>query len=527
MNRFRTIFSVLLCCLINRSGAQITQPYRFEKEWRSNQEDYMIIPRAEKGLVLVRQTNTFRSGDRRWEILFLDTALTEKKLHHIDVDQRKNLLGYEVSHSSVYLLFGQFENQVKSTFLLYELTEDSERGYEINTELNFVISQFTCISKNILLGGFVNNEPAVLLFRTENESIKLLPGFFQKDTDLLDLRTNENNTFSVLLMDRRSRNDRKLILRIFDSEGVELFQREIAMGERKAPQTCMVSTLAVDDMLIAGTWGAPHSRLSMGFFAVPVDPGQVHQPNLYAFGDLSQYLSHLKENKRKRVQSKTAALMKSGRLPDYLEHVRPMRLQESKEGFVLLAEVFQPSTNVRDPMFYPVPFYGWPYPVGHPYYPPIYYPMVYNRWYNPYFPPPTSRDTEQIKVMRSVVIAFDSRAKLVWDHVFDLDDLRISSPEQMSDFCISNQSLYIVFKKRSELHIKKINLQNQEGTVQVIPVALREPSDEIVLEKDRNAFVRYWYGNMFYVWGVQNLRNRENRDNPNRQVFYINAVRVD
>lgn len=506
--------------------AQITQPYRYEKELRFNDQEFMIIPRDSQGIALVRETNTFKAGNRTWEIILLDTALAEKKSYQIEIDQRKNLLGYEYTPSALYLLYGQADNQVRSIFQLFQLEDDSVKSWEIKPEINCMLTQFIRVGKNFIFGGYMNNEPTVLLFRPENQSLKLLPGFFQKDNDLLDLRTNVNNTFSVLLMDRRSRNNRKLVLRIFDSEGIELFQNEIEMGDRRAPQTCLVSTLKREDMLIAGTWGVPHSRQSLGFFAAPVEPFKQQEPRLYALGELNHYLDHLKESKRRRIQEKTRSLIKAKRLPDYMDNIRPIRLEETPKGFILLAEVFLPSTTIsRDPTYYPYPYYPWPYP---PYFlqNPMYYPPVFNRWYSPFYPLDAPREQDNVKVTRSVVLAFDNRGDLLWDYSYPLDDIRLASVEQISDFYISNDSLFILYKKKSNLHLKKINLQSQEAEEKVISIALNASGDELRQEKDRDEYVRYWYKNNFYVWGVQNIRNKTLPEDSNRNVFYVNAVRI-
>ncbi|GIV37593.1 MAG: hypothetical protein KatS3mg032_1972 [Cyclobacteriaceae bacterium] len=523
-------FKPVLLLLLTSFGlyAQISQPYRFEKELRFTDHEFMIIPRGNQGLALVRETNTYKSGNRTWEVLLLDTTLTQTKAINVEIDQRRNLLGYEHSPSALYLLFGLADNQMRSEFRLVEVSADTLQAWEIKPEINCILTRFTKAGNNFLLGGYMNNEPTILLFRPDNESLKILPGLFQKDTDLLDLRTNENNTFTVLFMDRQNRNNRKLVLRIFDSEGKELFQNEISIGERRAPQTCLVSTLKREDMLVAGTWGAPHSRQSMGFFALPVVPFQSRDPRLYALGELTHYLDHLKEARRQRIQEKTKALITAGRLPDYLDHVRPIRLEETDEGFILLAEVFVPSSAAgRDPFMYPG-LYPYPYPPFAGFYPynPLYYPPIYNRWYNPFYPVDSSREQDNVKVIRSVVLAFNHEGNLLWDYSFILDDIRLAAVEQMSDFCMSNQNLYILYKKKSNLHIKKVNLQNQNATEEVIPLQLSDEEDELRNEKDRDEYVRYWKDRTFYVWGIQSIRNKSRTGDTFRQVFYINAVRV-
>lgn len=156
----------------------------------------------------------------------------------------------------------------------------------------------------------------------------------------------------------------------------------------------------------------------------------------------------------------------------------------------------------------------------------MYYPPVFNRWYSPFYPLDAPREQDNVKVTRSVVLAFDNRGDLLWDYSYPLDDIRLASVEQISDFYISNDSLFILYKKKSNLHLKKINLQSQEAEEKVISIALNASGDELRQEKDRDEYVRYWYKNNFYVWGVQNIRNKTLPEDSNRNVFYVNAVRI-
>src|SRR5690606_29589482 len=111
------------------------------------------------------------------------------------------------------------------------------------------------VGPNIIFGGYVTNEPAILLYETANNSIKVLPGFFQKDNELMELRVNENETFNAVLMDRSTRAEGKLVFKTFDARGELLLEDDVTVETDKTLQNSLSSTLKRDELLLLGTWG--------------------------------------------------------------------------------------------------------------------------------------------------------------------------------------------------------------------------------------------------------------------------------
>src|SRR5690606_24794239 len=112
-----------------------------------------------------------------------------------------------------FLLYRQGETD-KSSYELVEtnLDHDSQPRYIIKPELAVNTTHFSKVGTSIVLGGYVNKEPAFFVYDMVNDNIKLLPGFFQKDTEIVDMRVNENKkTFNVVLIERGVRNERSLV----------------------------------------------------------------------------------------------------------------------------------------------------------------------------------------------------------------------------------------------------------------------------------------------------------------------------
>lgn len=524
--RHHILISLLALCLYvfflpDNAWSQVTQPSRYEKPFSMSEGYFTIIPLKKEGLCLVQDKDKYSGGKKLWEIIFLDSALQEKKVLEVPVESRNQLTGYEYAPGEVYLLYRVGEtNRNQLAVVEIQLDTYEIKHHLISPELALQLSHFTKAGNSIVIGGYVNREPTILLYDLSSQNIKVLPGFFQKDTELVDLRVNQNNTFNVILIDRDAREQNKLVLRTFDDSGKILLEDEVSIDSRKALQTGITSTLEREDMIIAGNWGERNSKQSSGFFAIPVDPFSDQKIQYLHFGELEHYLDYLNPKRARNIKAKSLKEIKEGRTPNYVNYVMPYRIQEHKTGYLLLAEVYQPSSGASFPS--PYPYYMGPYD---PYYGGYYagmrrfYPYPYN------YPGGPRQPSQEVKAFESVVVAFDANGKLMWDHSFKLDDIKSSTLEQISDFHLRDSRMFFLYKKESDLKIKVILTESGEVQEMNEPVRLTHENDEVRSEKDFEGGVRQWYGNSFYVWGYHTLRNNNLEDRV-REVFYINKIVV-
>jgi hypothetical protein len=518
---------ILFIAGCNTLFAQPKQTQRFEKKQKNSDEYYSIIPLKEEGLALLREKNKYNSGKRLWELTLLDTALQERKSFDFEIEQRYPLIGYEHAKGFLYLLYRTGDtNRNNFELINIDINEGKEISrYEIKPELDFKVTHFTKVGANMVLGGYVSNEPAVIIYDLSDNQIKVVPGFFQKDNELIDLRVNQNQTFNAVIIDRSLRSERKLVFRTFDETGKLLLEDIVPIEEDRSLQTSISSTLEREDLAIVGTWGDRQSKQSSGFYSLPVDPFNEQKINFISFGELEHFTDYLNPKRAQRIKENAREDALEGRKPSFINYVMPFRLQEYNEGFLLLAEVYHPSNNVN-------PYYNSPY--ANPYYSPYYYynpfwPGYYPgmRMYRPYAYGNNVKNADEIKTHASVLIAFDPKGKLLWDQSFKLDEVKKPALEQVADYYYSASEVYFMYKKESDLFIKTINIHDGSAKEITEKIKLNDPVEEIRSDKEYEDGVRYWTGNSFYVWGYQTIRNVQLKDERIRDVFYINKVVVD
>jgi hypothetical protein len=508
--------------------AQVEQTSRYERELKINDPDLLLVPMSEKGMAIITDKDKFNEGKKLWGITVLNPDLTEAWSLELNTEPRFRLVGYEYKDNLIFLLFriNDYEGSDLNVITIHLETQEIKR-YSIKQELTFKITHFGVLSRAIVLGGYVNQDPAVLVFDLETENLKIVPGFFVSDTELLDLRMNVNNTFNTLTIDRNTKEKKKLMLKTFDSSGAMLFDDNIEIDAKRAILSGITSTLVNDELLITGTWTEGTSKQASGIYAVMADPFSDQTIKFYDFGSLQNFLEYQASPKRiTRLKEKSKEAKEAGAIPDFKTYTSVIRMEEHPGVFAVLAEVYQPSSN-----FAPSPYwsgYSNPYTYGgfNPYGYGYGYNPFMNRYYNPTYQYNNApSQVSEAKIMYSSVLIFDPQGNLTNDYGMVLKEKKIKGLEQTADFILNQGNPAIAYKKEKELFVMR---HTQDGSkLDTLQNSLKK-QEEIVRSDSDNGNVRFWYQNYMYSWGYQHIKDQEkNAEDPNRYVFYINKIRIN
>lgn len=529
MVRFPGLLPLVFVCIAGSALApeaafgQLQQTQRYEREFKYAEGVFSIIPLDHEGILLIRDREKFEGGKKIWEVIYIDADLKEKKTINLAMESRNRLIGYEKSPGQVLLLYRQGDTEKNNIELVeVNLAGDDHPRHVIKPEVAMNFTHFTRVGNSAILGGYVNKEPSVLLYDLASKSMKIIPGFFQKDTELVDLRVNANRTFNVVLIERSQRDERRLVFQTYDEHGQMLLEDVVSIGDKRTLQTGLTSMLVREDLILLGTWGEGNAKQSNGFFALPVDPFSDQKIQYTAFGELDHYLDHMKESRARRIRDNTQEVLRNGGIPNYINYVMPYRILEYEDGFLLFAEVYSPSSSFSD---FSRPYNPYYY---NPYYSPYgwYYPGYGRLYSRPYSYGYRSRN-EEIKAYQSVVVSFAPDGTVQWDQSLQLDDERKSSLEQVADFHYVNGHVVFVLKDESEIKARWILPDDgEDDEIVTQKLFLPNPEDEIRSEKEDEGGIQYWYGNNFFVWGYHTIRNTTMKERV-REVFYINKVEVN
>ncbi len=503
---------------------QVVQTHRFEKKQRGADNYFTVISLKNEGLALLRQKDEFNNGKQVSELIFLDTALQEKRTINFEIENRNHLVGHEYAPGHLYLLYRTGETNKNSVELIdFNIKDGDSKRYEIKPELDFKLTHFVKAGNSMILGGYVSKDPVILVYGMTTNLIKVVPGFFQNENELVDLRTNQNQTFNTVLIDRSAKTEKKFIFKTFDETGELLIEDVVPIDHNKSLQTCITSTLIREELMVMGTWSDRQSKQSSGFFTLAVDPFNEQKINYIDFAKLNHYLDYIKPSRAHRIKESSEKDIQAGRNPAFANYVMPFKIEERKNGFIMLAEVYTPMSSnpynnaYNNPMaaYGPNPYFYNPYMLGY------YYP---GRMYRPYNFNNNIKNADEIRTTQAVLLVTDGNGNPVMDRSMKIEDIRRSALEQVSEFHYANGNVIFFYKnKENELIIKTIPEQGDVIETKQ-QIKLLDPLDEFRSEKEDSA-LQQWHENSFYVWGYQTIRNI-NKAERIRDVFYINKIIV-
>jgi hypothetical protein len=131
---------------------------------------------------------------------------------------------------------------------------------------------------------------------------------------------------------------------------------------------------------------------------------------------------------------------------------------------------------------------------------------------------------DELKKIESIIINVDGSGKILWDFSMKFDDIHVESSRQVSTFYLEPDTLYVLYKKESEVKIKSVALITQETFESTQKIKLSDTHSEIRDEDKHVGIVQHWFENSFYVWGYQTIRNTQKGSGRNRDIFYVNKI---
>ncbi|CAN5299368.1 hypothetical protein BH09BAC3_BH09BAC3_18730 [soil metagenome] len=512
------------------SLGQIIQTHRFEEDIKSDEKGFTVFSLKKEGLALIREKEPEERRKKKWQLEIVDTTLSKVWSTELEIESKLTLVGYEYNPKHLYLLFREGADTYIHTYSLFNvnLEEKIITTHEIKFEVDFKLSHFTMAGGSAVFGGYISNEPAVLLYDQRVTLPKVLPGLFIRQMKLLDVKANQNESFNILLLENIDKENSNLIVRTFDNKGNLIFDDIIRVDPRFVIQTGMTSVLERDELILIGTYTSGKTKPSSGFFSAVVDPFADEPLHYNDFGSMSHFLDYLPSKKAAKVKAKTQKLKRNGQLPSYSASVIPYRIEERKDGFYFLAEVYHSSSGASTN----------PYSYGSNYYNPSsmygYYPYGLNsmnsnnRYYNTPYNSGNMAGNSDVQMIESVVVKLGDNGKIEKDASLKFANLRQDNLEQIGDFAVVRDSILLIYRKENEIFYKcQIGDTIDIKPIKQSKVLVKSDHEYLRGQHETEGTIRYWYGNYFYLWGYQNIKDSKKLLDKTRRVFYVNRISLE
>lgn len=482
--------------------AQLQQPKRYEIILHDNEPSFSVTPAKENGLFLYRYL-TGADFDQI-ELVRLDTGFNQLWHGALSVNKNLMLVGRKAEQEFIYFLL---RNQTDNNFELYELEQATGRyhKYEIRSFIRFNPTEFQVTREAVIVGGYFNRIPLVLHFNLISHQSKILPGLFNEEGELTQIKTYPDGSFQVLVSARSRDRQKSLWIKDYNPEGMLLDNYALRPDDRKNLLFARSIKTTNNMEIVAGVYGRHNSEYSRGMFIATVDPSGLQHIKYYNYGDLRNFFKYMKVRREIRVKERIERRKVRGKKVKFNYRLLVHELIEHNDQYILLGEAFYPQ-----------------------------YTSVSRSSYNGFFTPYTLGGNSMIRgdqvfdgyrYTHAVILGFDRNGKLLWDNSFEINDIKTFTLDQFVRLEVEDDKIVLLYLFDNQIRSKIIqNDQVLEGKT-VDP--LRTSFEQDVAVKDRNGAnqLNYWYGEFFYATGTQNIINAVDAGVlPQRRVFFINKI---
>ncbi len=507
--KFRFSKSIFFLCLVFSisSHGQVEQVNRIELPLLPGESNYFkVVGLKEKGLVLYR---TLAGPDNNYiELQKFDSTFKEQWKGFITID--KSLLFFKAKTKERFLVF-LFRNRNSSNY--QAVTVDESKGgytiYDITNAIPFNPTEFEVSGNSIIIAGYLNLRPIVIHYHLITKKTKLLPGYFNEQGELTQLKTYPDGGFDVIVRARNNEKRKSLWLRSYDAEGNPIATTTLAPDRNKNFIHGKSTRLADGRQVLAGTYGR-YSEYSQGLFFAIVDSGGKPTINYYPYSDLHHFFGFMKAKREARIKQRIEKRKAKGQRIKFSYKFILHDLMANGNDFILTAESYFPR--------YTYPTYGSrnsyiPTLGGNPY-------LTNNQGYRGDYV------FDGFQYTHAIIVGFDRKAHLVWDNSFEINDIKNMQLEQFVKVQPHQNATTLFYMFENTIRSKII----QDSTVlepkKSTQIKVTNPQEEGFKKDGEANTLEYWYNDYLIASGVQKLRkSKQGRYTPERRVFYLNKVK--
>src|SRR5688500_7445154 len=474
---------VLVSGLFSFTSAQVVQSGRFELPVQGRTEFFDIVPATDNGLFLHRQFTGTKED--QIQLIKLDTAFHESWGGFIPVKKNYRLMGTASYKQKLFLLL-RYRDYSKNDLILYMIEEIDGHyvQYTIKGYIPFAPTEFRITDNAALIGGYYNRIPVVLHFALSTIRSKVLPGLFNEAGELTQIKTNEDNSFDVLISARNFERQRTIWIKNYDPEGNLLRNLPLQPEENKHLIFGRSIKTIGDKQIVAGVYGNKSTEFSRGVFIATIEASGYEEIKYYNFADLRNFFQYMKANREKRIKNRIERKKIKGKKIKFNYRFLVHELIPYKDQFVLLGEAFYPRYVSAE---------GGQY-----------------RFFTSYGLMPGSmmqngRIFEGYYYTHAVVMGFDDDGKLLWDNRFEINDVKTFTLEQFVKLEVLPDRLALMYLYENDIRTKIIQGDMVLEGKTVDPIETFRDSDVVRDERNEKNKLEYWYNNYLYAYGVQDI----------------------
>jgi len=471
---------------------QLQQNERIELPLFKNDEPFEIMSAGKDGLILFRRVSL---SNANIQLIYVDTSFQQKWSGILPVEKKFVLAHKAKQGQNLFFLFHHKEFS-EINFQVYSVTAETGlfTRYTIPNYIPFTPTHFEITEKGALIGGyFAGKIPVILFYDFGTQKSKILPGLFNEPGELIQIKNNEDETFSIIIGAKNQSRQKTLSIKDYTSQG-DLRQNYLLKPSENYNLLFGKSvSVGLNNQIVAGVYGNRNSDYSKGLFIAEISNGETKHIKYYPFSDLENFFAYMKAERQQRVKDRIKRKTIKGKKIRLQYRFLVNELVSSEGQFVLLGEAFYPVFKSLDRSYYGGGLV------------------------------PGSLIFDGYKYTHAVIIGFGKEGKLLWDNSFEINDIKTFTLEQYVKMDVQDDKIVLLYLFDDKIRSKVIkdNKVLEGKSYNQLTMSFNE---DISSEDQEIGKLNYWYDGSFLASGVQYTTDKR-FGRQNRRVFFVNKLR--
>lgn len=521
------VFFVLFAVCGFSVDAQVQFTQRLEVETQWSDDDFIVIPRNE-GMVAFRFVAEKPFGRRNiFQYIVSDFQLrADGSPYQIMLNESYDLSGFDLDGQFLYILF-QKGTQYSPERAIFEIDLETKqvRELSLSTVLNMDLQDFLVFNKKAVFMGNYEYRPVIQVFDIVTKEVATVPGVFEKDAKILQMRKDpELNVFDVL-MSRRDFYKKKIVsILTYDVNGNKL--REVKIQDLDDPSMEIVEGLLTSSynykQALIGPYGLRKKEAYQGLYFTKINEFGEYENKFYSVSDFENFYNYLPEKMRERREKVLQKNLERGKNTPIRNVVVTREVNAFNGYYLVYNDHFVSSTSryvPRDGM-YASNFYRMNPMMGN-----------FGGFYNPLWMDPRFRNTQvtnQYKFLSAQFILLDEEGRIVWDNSLNLDNASKNEPMKFGEMSFDGTNLFYLYLDGLQLMLSQI--RNGEVIMESEPFELEliNENERIGDTKERSLQLTWWHDNYYLLSGKQKIRYQDGSGREKtRDVNFFTKIKVD
>lgn len=469
----------------------------FEEPVQSDNHLFVVAAGAEY-MLLYRAYNSSEGLTVDYMPVQEDSLFDRKlKSYHgmIRLDAGTEIINSLISKRSIHFLTRQGRSR---DLTLYTIRPDSSNYTIRNFRNALAVSSvfFNVSDRYAVSAGYVQGKPAALYCDFNDGTAKILPGFFNRNGEINDLKLYPDGKFDILMALHVPNVGKSMVLQRYSADARLLRTVVMPSGTGRKLIQGKFHRTAGDTVLVAGTYGQA-SEYSRGIFIAHLLPSGEYTMRFYNYGDLRNYFRFLPDRREKRVKERIIRRKEKGKPLRYPVRMLIHEFLPDSDGIQLLGEAAHPVYRSGAVAF------NRPFNTGE---------FAFIR---PFYSSQRDAVFDGFRYSHAVNICVNNDGTLRWDNSIELKNIRTFNLRQFTHRQTTGDSVMMVYATAEALIAGKYRTADGIG------------KEEIVKPTGANTFysqVATGPGGRLFVSGTRDKVTFSNGQQIRQRVFFVDEL---